>query len=211
MRSYLIRVQLPDRPGALGAVASRIGSVGGDVVSIDILERHGDLVVDELGVGLEGDHLVKLVRDEILEVDGVFVESIRPVAEPIPDRFADLLDVATDLFVQTTRRQLFEQLARHARRSLGADVAAVLRPEGGMAVAEDGDIEGRAGLPADAVRTPAGDETDRRNVVTASMPGSNLVLVVARDDPVLRARERQWISLMADLADHCCRVLPADA
>lgn len=37
--NYLIRVQLPDRPGALGAVASRIGSVGGDVISIDILER----------------------------------------------------------------------------------------------------------------------------------------------------------------------------
>ena len=39
MFNYLIRVHFPDRPGALGAVASRIGSVGGDVVSIDILER----------------------------------------------------------------------------------------------------------------------------------------------------------------------------
>ena len=39
MPNYLIRLQLPDRPGALGAVASRIGAVGGDVVAIDILQR----------------------------------------------------------------------------------------------------------------------------------------------------------------------------
>jgi hypothetical protein len=32
--------------------------------------------------------------------------------------------------------------------------------------------------------------------------------VVGRDDPVLRARERRWISTMAELADHCSRVLP---
>ena len=84
MFNYLIRVQLPDRPGALGAVASRIGSVGGDVVSIEILQRDNGIVVDELGVGLAGDHLIDLLRDEILEVDGVSIESVRPVEGPCP-------------------------------------------------------------------------------------------------------------------------------
>lgn len=36
--THLIRAWLPDRPGALGAVASRIGAVRGDVIGIDILE-----------------------------------------------------------------------------------------------------------------------------------------------------------------------------
>ena len=36
---YVVRIRLPDRPGALGQVASRIGAVGGDIVAIDILER----------------------------------------------------------------------------------------------------------------------------------------------------------------------------
>ena len=102
MPNYLIRVQLPDRPGALGAVASRIGSVGGDVVSIDILQRDNGVVVDELGVGLAGDHLLGLLRDEILEVDGVSIETLRPVDGPLPDRHAELLDIATELFVQVT-------------------------------------------------------------------------------------------------------------
>ena len=45
-------------------------------------------------------------------------------------------------------------------------------------------------------------------VALAPLARAGLVLVVGRDDPVLRARERQWISTMAELADHCSRVLP---
>ena len=89
MHNYLIRVHLPDRPGALGAVASRIGSVGGDVISIEILQRDGGVVVDELGVSLASGGLIDLLRDEILEVDGVTIESLRPVPGELPDRHAE--------------------------------------------------------------------------------------------------------------------------
>jgi hypothetical protein len=34
------------------------------------------------------------------------------------------------------------------------------------------------------------------------MSHAKLVLVVGRRDPVLRDRERQWVSIMADVADH---------
>ena len=37
MAGYVVRIALPDRPGALGLVASRIGAVGGDIVAINIL------------------------------------------------------------------------------------------------------------------------------------------------------------------------------
>lgn len=52
METFVIRLWLPDRPGALGQVASRIGAVRGDVVGIDILERGGGQAVDELVVEL---------------------------------------------------------------------------------------------------------------------------------------------------------------
>ena len=126
MPNYLIRVQLPDRPGALGAVASRIGSVGGDVVSIDILQRDNGAVVDELGVGLAGDHLLGLLRDEILEVDGVSIEALRPVEGALPDRHAELLDIATELFVQTSPDALLDHLAARVQRSLVADFVAIV-------------------------------------------------------------------------------------
>ena len=46
----LVRVWLPDRPGALGLVASRIGAIGGDIVGIDVLERGDNVAVDEFAV-----------------------------------------------------------------------------------------------------------------------------------------------------------------
>ena len=56
-----VRVWLPDRPGALGAVASRLGAVGGDVIGIDIIERGAGRAVDELVVELPEDGLTDLV------------------------------------------------------------------------------------------------------------------------------------------------------
>jgi hypothetical protein len=72
-------VRLPDRPGALGLVASRIGAVGGDIVAIDILHRVTGEAVDEFVVDLPGEDLVDLLRSEIHEVDGALVEEVRPI------------------------------------------------------------------------------------------------------------------------------------
>lgn len=77
MAGYIVRIALPDRPGALGLVASRIGAVGGDIVAINILERDGGNAVDEFVIEIGGHHLIELLRSEIHEVDGVTVLEIR--------------------------------------------------------------------------------------------------------------------------------------
>ncbi|HEY4928784.1 MAG TPA: hypothetical protein VIH95_06495 [Acidimicrobiales bacterium] len=220
MPNYLIRVQLPDRPGALGAVASRIGSVGGDVVSIDILQRDNRVVVDELGVGLAGDHLLGLLRDEILEVDGVTIEALRAVEGPLPDRHAELLDIATELFIQSSREVLLDHLADRVRRSLVADFAAIIDADTTRVTASHGDPPSDDELRAMALWavTPLsspvgahenGSETADQspNVAAAEMVRAGVVLVVGRVAPVLRSRERQWIAIMAELADHGWREL----
>ncbi len=76
MADYVIRISLPDRPGALGLVASRIGAVGGDIVAINILERDDGHAVDEFVVEIGG-QLIDLLQNEIHEVDGVSVLEIR--------------------------------------------------------------------------------------------------------------------------------------
>lgn len=76
MGRFIVRIELTDRPGALGQVASRIGAVGGDIVAIDILDRIDGRVVDEFVIDLAGEDLVDLLRDEIHEVDGAAVQSI---------------------------------------------------------------------------------------------------------------------------------------
>ncbi len=79
MHTVILRVWLPDRPGALGQVASRIGSVRGDVLGIEILESGGGRVVDELVVSLPDANLVDLLIAEVRAVDGVSVEHVRPI------------------------------------------------------------------------------------------------------------------------------------
>ena len=77
VETYVVRLWLPDRPGALGQVASRIGSVRGDVVGIDILETGNGQAIDELVVELPDPSVVELLVHEVSQVDGVKVEEIR--------------------------------------------------------------------------------------------------------------------------------------
>jgi hypothetical protein len=81
--TIVVRVWMPDRPGALGQVASRVGAVRGDVLAIEVLEQGGGRAIDELTVSLPSDDLLALLTAEIGAVDGVSVESIRVVD---PDR-----------------------------------------------------------------------------------------------------------------------------
>ncbi len=96
-RTFVVRVWLPDRPGALGQVASRIGAVHGDVTAIDILERGGGRVIDELAVALPEDVSIDLLAKEINAVDGVSVEHIRPVAGERPDSATSVLQLAAEV------------------------------------------------------------------------------------------------------------------
>ena len=76
MELHVVRLWVPDRPGALGLVASRIGAVRGDVVGIEILERGAGCAVDELIVALPESALVDLLVRELQQVDGVSVEDV---------------------------------------------------------------------------------------------------------------------------------------
>ena len=75
--TYLLRVVLPDRPGSLGAVATAIGGAGGDIVSLDVVERGPDGAVDDLVVELTGG-LADVLITAAQSVEGVVVESLRP-------------------------------------------------------------------------------------------------------------------------------------
>lgn len=92
--SYLLRVVLPDRPGALGAVATALGRVEADILSVDIVERgHDGRVTDDIVVDLPTERLPDGLVSAAAAVPGVTVESIRPYAGRIdPHRELELLD-----------------------------------------------------------------------------------------------------------------------
>jgi hypothetical protein len=91
--SYLLRIVLPDRPGALGAVATALGRVGADILSLDVIERTRGSATDDLVVELPPDKLADSLISAAVTVAGVQVESIRPYAGQIdPHRELELLD-----------------------------------------------------------------------------------------------------------------------
>jgi len=78
--SFLIRVQLPDTPGTLGAVATALGTVGADILSVDVVERGGGVAIDDLVVEIPSGRLPDALITAAESVDGVEVDAVRPYA-----------------------------------------------------------------------------------------------------------------------------------
>jgi hypothetical protein len=76
--SYLLRVQLVDRPGSLGSLAVALGSVGADILSLDVVERMSGLAIDDLVVDLPPGAMPDTLITAAEALSGVRVDSIRP-------------------------------------------------------------------------------------------------------------------------------------
>lgn len=76
--SYLIRVEVPDRPGMLGAVATALGHAGVDILALDVVERVGQVAVDDLAVELPAGRPPDVLITAVESIPGVRVESVRP-------------------------------------------------------------------------------------------------------------------------------------
>ncbi|WP_422748491.1 amino acid-binding protein [Mycobacterium sp. WMMD1722] len=78
MPSYLLRVELEDRPGRLGALAVALGSVGADILSLDVVERGTGYAIDDLVVELPAGAMPDMVITAAETLPGVHVDTIRP-------------------------------------------------------------------------------------------------------------------------------------
>ncbi|MCV7228581.1 amino acid-binding protein [Mycolicibacterium komossense] len=78
MPSYLLRVQLDDRPGSLGSLAVALGSVGADILSLDVVERVSGYAIDDLVVDLPHGSMPDTLITAAENLTGVRVDSIRP-------------------------------------------------------------------------------------------------------------------------------------
>src|SRR5262249_53226474 len=123
--SILVRVWLPDRPGALGLVASRIGAVDGDIVGIDVLERGEHVAVDEFAVQLRDRGALDLMVREIEEVDGASVEEVR-IVDHFPDPRLDALESARRLCTATSVAALHRTLVSQIRAEFLGSWSALL-------------------------------------------------------------------------------------
>jgi hypothetical protein len=216
--TWIVRVWLPDRPGALGQVASRIGSVGADVVGIDILERGAGRAIDELAVELPDDELVPLLVREVNQVDGVDVEDVRPAVDALHDPRLDALETAAQLVGATSTDELLESLCVLGARTVGAEWAVVIDTEATEVLAAGGPAPAPpaawlsafvAGSRSSA--TVAGADSGPDDVVWAPLPGTGVALVLGRNGTAFRARERRQAAALARIVDTRFRELAAAA
>jgi hypothetical protein len=76
--SFLIRVQVPDRPGMLGAIATALGHAGVDILGLDVVERVDEVAVDDLTVEMPPGRPPDVLITAVESIPGVRVESVRP-------------------------------------------------------------------------------------------------------------------------------------
>jgi hypothetical protein len=202
--TFVLRVALPDRPGALGAVASRIGSVRGDVVAIEIVERDAGRAVDEFLVELADDDILPLLLSEIAEVDGVLVEEAHPITGSFRDRRLDAYDTAALIVAERTPQDVVRALTCRARHELDALWAAVIDVESGMLIAAEGLTPAAPWITAFVEEGRRGDPTSashENDVEWVDLAAWDLVLVVGRPGWRLGTRERDRMAALARLAD----------
>src|SRR5947207_2063966 len=169
MPTFVLRVRLPDRPGALGAVTSRIGAVRGDVVGFEIVDRDEGRAVDDIVISLDEAHL-ELLLAEISQVDGADVVELRRASDETFDPRLDALVTAVDVIGAGSVHAVLVALCEHAARTIGASFAAVVD-------VDDTTID-------DSGRAP-------QHRLTIPLPSAGQALVLARDDEPFREPERR--------------------
>jgi len=224
MAIFLLRVALPDRPGALGAVASRIGAVRADVVAVDIVGRGEGRAIDEFVVELADERHVSLLMDEIAEVDGVSVEEVRVIPADTVDRRVSAYETAVAIMGQHSPTAVIQTVAERVSVELDASWVAVIDPErsqitasvgacpagtwisayvagtrwyreeGGLPAADDSSGLEAAAVSANA-HAPAGD------VAWTSLHAWNLVLVAGRPGRAFGPSDQLHLVGIGRLAD----------
>ena len=203
VETYVVRVWLPDRPGALGQVASRIGAVHGDVVGIEILERGGGSAIDELTVTIGSADLLDLLVNEIRQVDGVAVEDVRPVAPDRPEGSMAALLTAERIVAASVEDRA--AVACCALRSLvDGDWSVLMRMP-------DGTTVGKCGDPVDADWLTAflngsehlGNELEHTpgDLVWSRLPRLGMAIASGRSGRVVHARERHEVHVLGRILD----------
>ena len=202
MVTVVVRVWMPDRPGALGQVASRIGAVRGDVLAIEILEHGAGRAIDELMVSLPDEQLISLLTAEVDAVDGVSVESIRVVDEDRTD--PSLASLALCAAVAESPPGRTGPGADRWRRSdhrgrLGGDHAR--RRRSSITSARHPELGWLSAFLAGSEHLDGLDDSAPSDLVWVHLQASGLTLAAGRTGHPIHERERVRVSLVGRLAD----------
>ena len=218
MERVTVRIWVPDRPGVLGAIATRIGGILGNVVGLEVLERDGGVAVDELTVELPDIGLVDGMCRQIQSVEGAGVEEVRAVGPDEEERYLRVMSAALAIFETANAAAALSALIGFTEELFDLDWATLCDLTTGTPVHSVGEVpatpwlaafaEGtrteadgtRNDAPANGTDTADG-RTDSSGVLAEHLQAADLSFFVGRSAP-FRRRERREVQLLTRVADH---------
>jgi len=130
---YLLRVSVPDRPGALGALASAIGEAGGDITAVDVVERGPSAAVDDVLVETPDAISADAILARLGSLPAIAIEAWQPFTEG--DQLRDGLDIVDGL--GSTASRALAAITRIAPAVLRARWVVIIdQVNGGVAITQ---------------------------------------------------------------------------
>ncbi len=208
--NVLVRIWLPDRPGALGLVASTIGTAGGDILGIDVLENSKHVAVDEFAIVLPHESDTNKLVSSITSLEGVSVEQVREV-KTFPDPRLDALELAAMICNVENASNLDKLLVNHLQTEFLCEWAALLCADGttitsGADVPDTASLESLAGGLAQSPLVMQG-EFGPDDLAIAVLEQSKTTLLLGRSGHPWRRRERAQLQKIAQIADRVQQIL----
>jgi hypothetical protein len=204
----VMRVWIPDSPGALAALASRVAEGGGNVVGLEVLERVDGAALDELLIELDDSALIDHMCRKVASADGTAIEEVRPVAPDADEHGMQVLDAAQGILTAGTPTVALEGMVEAVTRLFDTDWCAVVDQRVQTVVARAGRVPPTGQvlglLDPGATPAPAALEVVRRELEDAG-----LTLLAAR--PIaFRHRELRQIEMLVRVTDRTCRPVRRD-
>ncbi|HEY1733435.1 MAG TPA: hypothetical protein VGG23_03225, partial [Acidimicrobiales bacterium] len=97
MERLVVRLWLPDEPGMLAAVATRVAAIRGNLIGLEVLERSGEVAVDELVVELPGAGQSDELCRALQAIDGAGIEEVRIVPPGAEERGLQVISAAVSI------------------------------------------------------------------------------------------------------------------
>ena len=210
--SYLLRIELADRPGSLGSLAVALGSAGGDILSLDVVERGAGYAIDDLVIELPLGAMPDILITAAEALPGVRVHSVRPHTGLLEaHRELELLD---HVAAAGDKKSKLQVLADEAPRVLRVSWCTVLRscdrelqrlaasrgaPETRAASAPWLPIEQAATLDGSADWVPEAWRDMDTTMVAAPLGDSHTAVVLGRPGPEFRPSEVARLGYLAGI------------
>jgi len=193
---YAVEISLQDQPGALGAVASLIGKLGGDVVDVDVLEHGRGRARDEITVELPGPEAADQLASELSGLSGVEVDHLGPVGEYGHHLLVDALEVAAAMIAETSVAGMLDALVNGTLAAFGVSWV-VMVSEG-----RDRPIAAAGGVPPASVTRAGGGPlrfAGSDDCLALQVGDRGLTLVVGREGWPFRNRERRELTTLTHI------------